>query len=666
MFDKILVANRGEIACRVMRTARRLGIRSVAVYSDADARAKHVAMADEAYRIGPAPARESYLCADAILAAAQRSGAHAIHPGYGFLSENAEFAEACAGAGLVFIGPPPEAIRAMGSKSAAKQLMERAGVPLVPGYHGEDQSEARLAAEAERIGWPVLVKATAGGGGKGMRAVVDAASFPEALAGARREARASFGDDRVLLERYLARPRHVEVQVFADARGGTVHLFERDCSIQRRHQKVLEEAPAPGLGEALRAAMGRAAIAAATAIGYVGAGTVEFLLDEDGRFYFMEMNTRLQVEHPVTEMITGRDLVEWQLRVAAGEPLPAAQGDLAISGHAIEARIYAEDPSRDFLPATGVVAHLRTPVESAHVRVDTGVREGDAVTIHYDPMIAKLVVWDTDRAGAVRRLRAALAEYQAVGVTTNLAFLGAVAAHPAYAAAELDTRFIERHRAALVGDAAPATDAVLAIACLDVLLRRAADAEEGSRGSGDPYSPWHRTDGWRLNADHHHALCFVDGGELVRVLAHYRPGGFLLDLPNGPVEVRGERSGSADLVAEVGGARLRATVVRSGDDLVVITGGRGHRLTLHDPAAGADHDAGGGTLTAPMPGRVVAVMVERGARVEKGAPLVVLEAMKMEHTVKAPRDGRVTEIYFSVDALVSEGAQLVALEEAAP
>jgi 3-methylcrotonyl-CoA carboxylase alpha subunit len=619
-------------------------------------------MADEAFRIGPAPARESYLRADAIVEAARRSGARAVHPGYGFLSENAPFAEACAGAGLVFVGPPASAIRAMGSKSAAKQLMEKAGVPLVPGYHGDDQAPERLAREAERIGWPVLVKATAGGGGKGMRAVLDAASFPDALAGARREALSSFGDDRVLLERYLACPRHVEVQVFADTKGNAVHLFERDCSIQRRHQKVLEEAPAPGLSAARRTEMGRAAVAAARAIGYVGAGTVEFLLDEDGRFYFMEMNTRLQVEHPVTEMITGQDLVEWQLRVAAGEPLPLAQEALSITGHAIEARVYAEDPSRDFLPSIGVLGHLRAPRESAHVRIDTGVREGDAVTIHYDPMIAKLVVWDTDRAGAVRRLRSALAEYQVVGVTTNLAFLGAVAAHPAYAAAELDTRFLERHRDELVGDTAPASATVLALACLDELLHRAEEAERAARASADPYSPWHRTDGWRLNAAYHHTLSFVDGEALVRVEAHYRPQGLVLELPGGRVSVRGERAGSDELVADVGGARIRASVVRSGDDRVVMIHGRGHKLTLHDPDAAAEREVGAGSLVAPMPGKVVAVMVEAGAEVKKGAPLLVLEAMKMEHTILSPRDGRIAMVHYEAGALVSEGAQLVALE----
>ena len=662
MFDKILVANRGEIACRVIRTAQRMGIRTVAVFSDADEGARHVAMADEAYRIGPAPARESYLRADVIVEAAVRSGSQAVHPGYGFLSENAGFAEACAAAGITFIGPPPSAIRAMGSKSAAKRIMEEAGVPLVPGYHGEDQSPDRLLREAERIGWPVLVKATAGGGGKGMRAVLDAPSFPGALAGAKRESLASFGDDRVLLERYLARPRHVEVQVFADTLGGAVHLFERDCSIQRRHQKVLEEAPAPGLAAETRMAMGRAAVAAARAIGYVGAGTVEFLLDEDGSFSFMEMNTRLQVEHPVTEMITGQDLVEWQLRVAAGEPLPAAQEALSITGHAIEARVYAEDPTRDFLPSIGRLDHLRPPRESAHVRIDTGVREGDSVTIHYDPMIAKLVVWDTSRAGAVRRLRAALSEYQVVGVTTNLAFLGAVAAHPAYRAADLDTRFIDRHRADLIGEPGPASDTVLAVACLDEILRRATDAERAARASADPHSPWNRTHGWRLNADYHHIFTFVDDGKFVRVVTQYRPGSVLLELPGGQVEVRGSRHGLDEVVADVGGARVRATVVRSGADRVVMINGRGHRLALFDPDAAEERDVGGGSLVDPMPGKVVEVMVEAGTEVKKGAPLLVLEAMKMEHTVVSPRDGKVAAVHYTPGSIVADGAQLVTLE----
>ena len=482
MFSKILIANRGEIACRVIRTARRLGIHTVAVYSDADAKALHVEMADEAINIGPAPARDSYLRAEAILDAAKRTGAEAIHPGYGFLSENAAFAEACADAGVVFIGPPASSIRAMGGKSEAKALMETAGVPLVPGYHGEDQSPELLRAEAKRIGFPVLIKASAGGGGKGMRVVTSLEEFDDQLNGAKREAINSFGDDRVLIERYVTRPRHVEIQVFADTQGNCVYLFERDCSIQRRHQKVVEEAPAPNLDPHTRRRMGEAAVAAAKAIGYVGAGTVEFLLDEDGSFFFMEMNTRLQVEHPVTEYITGQDLVEWQLRVAAGGPLPLNQDQLSIHGHAIEVRLYAEDPQKGFLPQTGRLEHLVFPPEDAFVRVDTGVRSGDAISIHYDPMIAKLIVWADDRSSAVRRLRTALSQTQVVGLGANTEFLLAIASHPAFLAADLDTGFIERHETDLLPEPAPAGDDVLALAALGVLLERSAKAQgQGSR-----------------------------------------------------------------------------------------------------------------------------------------------------------------------------------------
>ena len=661
MFDKILIANRGEIACRIIRTARRLGVRTVAVYSAADAGALHVALADEAVAIGPAPARESYLRPELILEAARVSGAQAIHPGYGFLSENAEFAEACSAAGLVFIGPPTAAIRAMGSKSAAKQIMEAAVVPLVPGYHGEDQDLGLLRDAAGRIGYPVLIKASAGGGGKGMRVVWEAAAFDDALAAAKREALSGFGDDRVLLEKYLTKPRHVEIQVFADAHGNALHLFERDCSIQRRHQKVLEEAPAPGMPIDLRNRMGAAAVAAARAIGYVGAGTVEFLLDEDGSFYFMEMNTRLQVEHPVTEMITGQDLVEWQLKVASGQPLPCSQEQLAISGHAIEVRIYAEDPQREFLPSIGVLGHLRTPRENAHVRIDTGVREGDEVSIHYDPMIAKLIVWDTDRSGALRRLGAALAEYQVVGVTTNIEFLASVARHPAFAAADLDTGFIERHRAMLFPETRPATDQVLALACLDVLLRRAGEARQAATVSADPWSPWHQTSGWRMNVDNHHVLTFRDNEAHISITAHYRPDGYLLELPGGNLMVRGSLDDNGDVLADLGGARCTATVVRHGDDLVIVIQGRSHRLTLHDPLAhvGGQEDAGG-RLTAPMPGKIVAVLVEPGAKIAKGTPLVIMEAMKMEHTIAAPRDGVVAAIHFEVGAVVNEGIELLA------
>ena len=661
MFDKILIANRGEIACRVIRTAKQMGIRTVAVYSDADADAMHVAMADEAYHIGPAPARESYLRPEIILEVARRSGAQAVHPGYGFLSENADFSEACSQAGIVFIGPPPKAIRAMGSKSAAKRIMEAAGVPLVPGYHGEEQDSALLLGHADQIGYPVLIKATAGGGGKGMRVVQDSASFDASLAAARREALSGFGDDRVLLEKYLTRPRHVEIQVFADSLGNTIHLFERDCSIQRRHQKVLEEAPAPGMDAALRSRMGDAAVAAARAIGYVGAGTVEFLLDEDGSFYFMEMNTRLQVEHPVTEMITGQDLVQWQLLVASGAPLPCSQDQLAINGHAIEARIYAEDPSRDFLPSTGSLTHLRTPPESAHVRIDTGVRQGDSVSINYDPMIAKLIVWDATRAGALRRLRSALAEYQVVGVTTNVEFLAAVAVHPAFAAGELDTGFIERHKDVLFPESRPATGRILALAALDVLLRRSAEAEKMAAASRDRWSPWHLTTGWQMNSDNHHVLTFQDNETTVCVTAHYRTGGYLLELPDGRMPVSGILDADGDLQADLGGARVTASVVRHGSDLTIISHGSSHRLTLHDPLASAgEQEVAGGRLTAPMPGKIVALLVEAGATVQRGDPLVILEAMKMEHTITAPRDGVVAEIHFAVGSVVNEGAELLA------
>jgi 3-methylcrotonyl-CoA carboxylase alpha subunit len=662
MFDTILIANRGEIACRVIRTAKRLGIRTVAVYSDADAASLHVAMADEAYRIGPAAARESYLVGELILEVAQRAGAQAVHPGYGFLSENAEFAEACSRAGVVFIGPPVEAIHAMGSKSAAKKIMEQAGVPLVPGYHGDNQDPLHLAQQAERIGFPVLIKASAGGGGKGMRVVLAAADFDSALAAAKREALASFGNDHVLLEKYLTRPRHVEIQVFADSHGNAVHLFERDCSIQRRHQKVLEEAPAPGMRPALREKMGEAALAAARAIGYQGAGTVEFLLDEEGSFYFMEMNTRLQVEHPVTEMITGQDLVQWQLLVASGETLPRSQGELAIGGHAIEARIYAEDPGRDFLPCIGRLQHLRPPAENAHVRIDTGVAEGDEVSIHYDPMIAKLIVWDTDRAGALRRLRRALADYQLVGVTTNIGFLTGVAAHPAFQAADFDTGFIERQRGDLFPAPLPATDHTLALASLGLLLHRCEEARHAARSAPDSHSPWHRCNGWRLNFENHQYLHFLDGERSVMVTVHYRPEGYLLELPGGELLVRGELESNGDLLAELGGARVRATVVRSGDLVTIMTQGRQHTLTSYDPyAPGGDGEVGEGSLAAPMPGKVVAVLVQQGERVEKGRPLMILEAMKMEHTITAPREGVVATLNFGVGSLVREGAELLAL-----
>jgi 3-methylcrotonyl-CoA carboxylase alpha subunit len=659
MFSTILVANRGEIACRVMRTARRLGIRTVAVYSDADARAMHVAMADAAYRLGPAPAKESYLVGERIVAIAKAAGAEAIHPGYGFLSENEDFAELCEREGVVFIGPPASAIRAMGSKSAAKQLMERAGVPLVPGYHGDDQDPALLAREAARIGYPVLLKASAGGGGKGMRIVRGPEAFADALAGCRREALAAFGDDKVLVERYLERPRHIEIQVFADRHGNAVHLFERDCSVQRRHQKVLEEAPAPGMTDERRAAMGAAAVAAAQAIGYVGAGTVEFIADRAGTFHFMEMNTRLQVEHPVTEMITGVDLVEWQLRVAAGEPLPKRQDALRITGHAIEARVYAEDPDRDFLPATGRIAHLAAPAASAHVRIDTGVRAGDEISPFYDPMIAKLIVWDVDRDAALARMRGALADYRIAGLVTNVAFLGRLVASRAFATADLDTGLIERNAGELFPPAAAASDAILALATAAELLAIAEAAATGAARSTDPYSPWHASDGWRMNQDHHHVFVFHDGDHRHAVTVHYEDGGWLLDLPHGRQPLACARRDDG-IVAVLGDRTVVGTVVAAGDRRTVFAGGERRDLALHDPLVQEiDGEAAGGSLAAPMPGKVIAVLVNAGAEVEKGTPLVIMEAMKMEHTITAPSAGRVEEVLYAVGEQVAEAAELL-------
>ena len=671
MFGKLLIANRGEIACRIIRTARRLGLRTVAVYSDADASARHVALADEAYRIGPAAARESYLRIDAVLAAAKASGAEAIHPGYGFLSENASFAEACAAAGLTFVGPPAAAIRAMGDKSAAKALMERAGVPVVPGYHGPAQDLQTLTAAADAIGYPVLLKASAGGGGKGMRIVDRAGALAEALAGAKREAASAFADDRMLVEKYLASPRHIEIQVFADEHGDALHLFERDCSIQRRHQKVLEEAPAPGLSAERRRAMGEAAVACARAVGYRGAGTVEFIVDRDGRFYFMEMNTRLQVEHPVTEMITGEDLVEWQLAVAAGGRLPKRQEEIRLAGHAFEARLYAEDPARDFLPATGSLAHLAFPPEGPHVRVETGVASGDVVSIHYDPMIAKLVVWDRDRDAALARLRGALAACEIVGVPTNLALLGAIAAHPDYAAGAVETGFIAAHRAALLPAPAPAPERIYALAALAVMLRLKEEALAAAHESSDRFSPWRLADGWRLNDAAWHVLRFRDPGRPAHdaemaLTVHFARDGFVIDLPSGRCAARGALKAEDRIAADLAGVRCEAVVVRRGAEITTLLDGRSYPLVLVDPMATVEEgDLSAGRLTAPMPGKIVAVHVAPGDAVKRGAPLLVLEAMKMEHTIVAPADGTVDGLPYAVGDQVEEGTELVKFRPAA-
>ncbi len=668
MFNKIVVANRGEIACRIIRSARRMGLRTVAVYSEADGGALHVRLADEAVCIGPPPAQASYLASERIVAAAKATGAEAIHPGYGFLSENPAFAQACADAGIVFVGPPVGAIRAMGLKSESRRLMERAGVPLVPGDHGDEQEPQRLRDAAERIGYPVLIKASAGGGGKGMRVVGRREDFPEALAACKREAMAAFGDDRVLIEKFLERSRHIEVQVFADAHGRCIHLFERDCSVQRRHQKVIEEAPAPGMTPERRAAMGAMAVRAAQAVGYVGAGTVEFIVEPGGGFYFMEMNTRLQVEHPVTEMSTGLDLVEWQLRVAAGEPLPLAQEQITMRGHAIEARLYAEDPDRGFLPSTGRLEHLALPAESVHVRVDAGVGQGDVITPHYDPMITKLIVWDEDRERARARMLQALADVRIVGVANNVAFLSRVVACPSFQAAELDTGLIERERRFLFreDDAAGVPQEGWLLAALAELLRDRAWAREEAAGSGDPHSPWHLRDGWRLNGTARRAIDLRAGGVEKRVVAAYEGDGFTLELDGRQLAANGELAGDGTLRADLGGRRLTVTIIAAGEKRHVFFDGMSFVFSAVDPLHHAGEGGGAeGGLTAPMPGRVVALLALPGARVEKGTPLVILEAMKMEHTLSAPVAGTVKGFRYGVGEQVPDGAELVDFEKGA-
>ena len=666
MFEKILIANRGEIACRVAATARRMGVRTVAVYSDADAHAKHVLACDEAVHVGGNAPRDSYLQWQRIIDAARATGAQAIHPGYGFLSENEDFAQACQDAGLVFIGPPASAINAMGLKAESKRLMEGAGVPLVPGYHGADQAPALLRQQADRIGYPVLIKASAGGGGKGMRAVERGEDFDAALASCKREAINSFGDDAVLIEKYVQRPRHIEIQVFADTHGHCVYLFERDCSVQRRHQKVLEEAPAPGLTPALRRQMGEAAVAAARAVGYVGAGTVEFIVEQPGgyehpeqmKFYFMEMNTRLQVEHPVTEAITGQDLVEWQLRVAAGQPLPLTQDELLIDGHAIEARICAENPDKDFLPATGTLHVYRKPPHAAFefgaVRFDDGVREGDAISPFYDSMIAKLIVWGETRQEALAKLDAALAATHIVGLQTNVQFLRHVLASESFAQARLDTALIPRESAQLFQQDRLGRDmAVAAAVAQTVLAERAAE-------TSDPFS---RTDGFRSHGVASRRVDLEYRGESVVAKLRYLSDGLQLQVDDAepkPLSLTALPDGRIDL--RYGGARELVQVYALGE-VEHVFGTRGAvQITELDTLSRADEGAGeGGRLTAPMPGKVVSIAVKAGDKVSKGQPLAVMEAMKMEHTIAAPQDGVVDEVLYAPGDQVTEGAELLRL-----
>ena len=683
MFRKLLIANRGEIACRVMRTAHRLGIRTVAVYSDADRDALHVATAGEAWRLGPAPAARSYLDIERVIAAATASGADAVHPGYGFLSENPDFIEACTAAGIVFVGPPAGAVRAMGLKDAAKRLMEGAGVPVVPGYHGEAQDDAALLGHARRIGFPVLVKPIAGGGGKGMRRAGTEAGFPDALEGARREARASFGDDRVLIERLVPRPRHIEIQVFADAHGNAVHLFERDCSVQRRYQKVVEETPAPGMTASMRAAMGASAVAAARAIDYRGAGTVEFIADaseglREDRFWFMEMNTRLQVEHPVTEMVTGTDLVEWQLRIAAGEPLPAGQADLSIAGHAVEARVYAEDPERGFVPSTGTLVHLSMPPESRHVRIDHGVREGDAVSAHYDPMLAKVIAHGEDRATALGRLAGALGRFGIAGVRTNLPFLSRLLADAQFRAGHVHTGLIEGRLDALLSRA-PVPGPVLALAALHVAgalseparIDPRGDAPGGGMAGGgmadsgwrDPWSTW---TGWRpWGAGEQSMHLRIDGDMVEARVTFPEEGGCRVDGGNGPVAASVLRCDGARVTLDLSDRIVSARIVPDGSRLHVLHEGRAYTIDLPDRTAQDDEaDGAPPAVVAPLPGRIVKTTVQRGDAVRRGATLVVLEAMKMELTVEAPRDGIIGDVTVSEGDQVVEGAVLVTFADA--
>ncbi len=652
MFTKILIANRGEIACRVIKTAKRLGIRTVAVYSDADQHALHVNLADEAIHIGAAPSSESYLLSDRIIAAAQKTQAQAIHPGYGFLSENAEFAKACADNHLVFIGPPASAIEAMGSKSAAKAIMEQANVPLVPGYHGADQNPDVLKQSANTIGYPVLLKAVAGGGGKGMRQVWNEAEFDQALADAQRESMASFGNSDMLLEKYLTQPRHVEFQIFCDNHNNGVYLFERDCSVQRRHQKVVEEAPAPHMSDDLRKNMGETALRAAQAIDYRGAGTIEFLLDTDNSFYFMEMNTRLQVEHPVTEMITGEDLVEWQLRVANNEALPKQQRELSINGHAIEARVYAEDPNNDFLPTTGVLSTLIQPEESDNVRIDTGVVEGDTVSPFYDPMIAKLVVWDTTRAAALTRTSEALKAYRIAGLSTNLPFLHKLVSSKPFVDAQLDTGFIEKHSEKLFDAEQPTLSDLLSQAALFLILK---DVQHAGT------DPWDSRCAWRANQANRYQYDIQVMGDTHHVVveSNSQSAEYKILLNDTALSATATLSGS-ELTTAVHGHQQTVTIVPHNDAFMVFgPEGTTEFANVKPDLGDAQLMSGADNYVAPMNGTVAEVLVATGDSVVQDQPLLVMEAMKMQHTIRAASAGKVTDIYFKAGDLVDGGTALL-------
>ena len=669
MFIKILIANRGEIACRVIRTCKRMGIKTVAVYSDADKNSQHVLQADEAIHIGGSRPVDSYLRGDKILEAAKKSGAQAIHPGYGFLSENAHFARACEKAGIVFIGPTPDAIDKMGSKSAAKIIMQAAGVPIVPGYHGDNQDITFLHKEADKTGYPLLVKAVAGGGGKGLRLVKNSGEFIEQLNAAKREAKNAFGDDVVLLERFVPGPHHIEFQVFGDAHGNVVHLFERECSIQRRHQKILEETPSPFVTAEMRQKMGDAAVAAAKAINYRGAGTIEFIVGSDREFFFMEMNTRLQVEHPITEMTTGQDLVEWQLRVAAGEPLPLKQGDLSQFGHAIEVRLCAENPANQFLPETGILSRFVLPAATNTVRVDTGFKEGDEVGVFYDSMIAKLIAFGDSRIQAIQHLQQALGETAVSGITTNIPFLEQIAFHPAFAEGDTTTAFVEKHLSDLIHKQTVADEAALFAACAKLLMDEDQAAKMNTAHHADATSPWNSITGWRLNSKPQRKLMLADplGGTTHTILIEtVSDKQYHLQHLERLVLLENKVSDGITMEWSCDGTHYQSCVLRHQHHLTVLQNGTRFDFELvRTYEFESAEEVPGGRLTALMPGRIVKLLVKTGDEVKQGQPLLVMEAMKMEHTIHSPRDGIVARVVHKVDDIVAADALLFEFEQAA-
>ena len=660
MFDTVLIANRGEIACRIIATARKLGIHTIAIYSDADANARHVRLADAAYRVGGSPATESYLQIDNVLDVAQKSGAEAIHPGYGFLSENADFAQACVDKGVVFIGPPPDAVRLMGAKDQARILMNRAGVPVVPGCNDLNIDLKVVLSEARKIGYPVIIKAASGGGGRGMRIVDEELQLPEALKSASRESLTAFANDKLLLEKFIQDPRHIEVQIFVDQHGNAVHMFERDCSIQRRYQKVIEEAPGPTVSDGLRRHLTEAALTAAKAIHYVGAGTVEFIADPADNFYFLEMNTRIQVEHRVTEMLTGQDLVEWQFRIADGEQVPLQQNQITLRGHAIEVRLYAENPARNFVPSPGLVHHLRLPKDKPGLCIDNSLNVGDEVTPYYDPLIAKIIAWGGDRKDALHAIKRALNETQVAGVKTNVQLLSHIVRHPEFRGGNYNTGFIALHQDTLMAQSASASDLVLALGTLFILLKRKEETSGTVVDTKDPYSPWNEEDSWRLNLPAQDVIQLTDGGREIDIEVTFIPGGYHLTLPISSMTVSGALVGESDVEAILGGIQIKGTVAFNGHELNLWLYDVNHVLKLRDRELPLDAVADSvDNLSAPMPGRITQVMVGEGTVVRSGALLMVLEAMKMEHNIIAPSNGKVEKLNFSVGDWVDENTMLL-------